>query len=113
MKGNTVHADVKFHSQMPFTNVDVCFRDRSELQDFIAALQLLLTADKQAPGLTLADPASYLPDAPEPTQESLATSVTFHPPGHVRDELDLRCLASARSHLESLLDDEEGLGNAV
>ncbi len=109
MDKQTIHADVKFHSQMPFTTVDVCFRTRGQLEALIAGLQQLLTAgDDAAALLHLTDPASYLPDHEEPASAGLATEVCFHPPGHVRDEFDQRCLAAARSHLESLLHGEEG-----
>lgn len=109
----TVHADVKFHSQMPFTSVDVCFRTREELEALIAGLQQLLEQEGQADAvLYLADPASYLPEHEDPEPLGLGTSVCFHPPGHVRDDLDQRCLTAAQAHLESLLSgpDEDATG---
>ena len=102
MSKTTLHADAKFHSQMPFTNVDVCFHNREELVALIAGLQKLLDADTGAE-LHLLDPASYLPDSPDDESGGLAASVSFHVPGHQRDETDLRCLRAARAHLESLL----------
>jgi hypothetical protein len=103
----TVHADVKFHSQMPFTTVDVCFRTREELEALIAGLQRLLESGAEGKLLYLSDPASYLSEYHDPEPLGLATEVCFHPPGHVRDEIDQRCLAAARSHLESLVRGEE------
>ena len=104
MSKDTLHADAKFHSQMPFTNVDVCFRDREELVALIAGLQKLLGAETDGV-LYLCDPASYLPEHPDDESGGLAASVCFHAPGYQRDDVDLRCLGSARAHLESLLQD--------
>ena len=104
MSKETVHADAKFHSQMPFTNVDVCFRDREELALFIAGLQKLLGTETNG-SLYLCDPASYLPGHPDDDSGGLPASVSFHAPGYQRDELDLRCLGAARAHLTSLLTD--------
>ena len=101
MKKITAWADVKFHSQMPFTNVDVCFRTREELAQFIAALQELLEASDLQTSLYLKD-SVVSPDGSAGVVDALATDLCFHPPGFVRDELDLRCLAAARSRLESL-----------
>ena len=104
MREETYHADAKFHSQMPFTNVDVCFRDREELASLIAGLQKLLGAETSGE-LYLCDPASYLPEHPDDDSGGLAASVCFHSPGYQRDELDLRCLRAARAHLTSLVAD--------
>ena len=104
MSKDTIHTDAKFHSQMPFTNIDVCFRTREELAALIAGLQKLLGAAADGE-LCLCDPASYLPDCPDDESGGLAASVCFHAPGYQRDEIDLRCLAAARAHLESLLQD--------
>lgn len=107
MNNVTFHADVKFHGEMPFTMVDVCFPDREQLEAFIAGLKSLLDPSSRRVCLYLADAASYLPDAEPPEVDSLPTEVCFHPPGYQRDEIELRCLASARSHLESLLAEED------
>jgi hypothetical protein len=102
MSKATIHADAKFHSQMPFTNIDVCFHSREQLAALIAGLQKLL--DEETDGaLHLCDPASYLPEFTDDESGGLAASVCFHAPGYQRDDIDLRCLASARAHLESLL----------
>lgn len=99
----TVHADVQFHSQMPFTNVDVCFRNRTELENLIEKLQQLLEPSVSTESeVTLAHPHSYLPNAEGPEPEGMATSICFHPPGYARDEIDLRCLVAARAQLEVL-----------
>jgi hypothetical protein len=100
-------ADVKFHSQMPFTNVDVCFRNAKELEQLIQALQHLLGAISSDEHITLADPSHYPDQEQIHPDEGLPTTVTFHAPGHRRDSTDLRCLAAARSHLLSLVDEEE------
>ena len=102
MNKQVIHADAKFHSQMPFTNVDVCFHHREQLVALIEGLQKLLDADTGAE-LHLCDPASYLPDSPDDESGGLPASVSFHAPGYQRDEIDLRCLSAARAHLESLL----------
>lgn len=103
---NRIHSDVKFHSQMPFTNIDVCFRNREELAALIAGLQTLLGGETDGE-LCLSDPASYLPEYPDDESGGLAASICFHAPGHQRDEIDLRCLAAARTHLESLLREDK------
>lgn len=102
MSKDTLHADAKFHSQIPFTNIDVCFRNREELAALIAGLQKLLGAENDGM-LHLCDPASYRPEHPDDESGGLAASVCFHAPGYQRDDLDLRCLGAARAHLESLL----------
>ena len=102
MSKDTIHADAKFHSQMPFTNIDVCFQNQEELAALIAGLQKLLGAETEGV-LYLCDPASYLPEYPDDDSGGLAASICFHAPGYQRDDLDLRCLAAARAHLESLL----------
>jgi hypothetical protein len=100
MKKLTAHADVKFHSQMPFTNVDVCFRTREELARLIAALQGLLETPEVERSVFLEDSHDAA------ASDALSAEVCFHAPGFVRDELDLRCLSAARSHLDSLTGDE-------
>jgi hypothetical protein len=99
MKKVKAHADVKFHSQMPFTNVDVCFHTREEMMQLIAALQgLVEKADAQA--------CVFLENSDEPpASDALPAEACFHAPGFVRDDLDLRCLSAARTHLESLTED--------
>ena len=103
MSQETIHADMKFHSEMPFTNVDVCFYTREELKALIAGLQKLLTAEGDEV-LYLCDPASYLPGHRDDESGGFAASVCFHAPGYRRDEVDLGCLGAARRQLESLLD---------
>ena len=102
MSKDTIHADAKFHSQMPFLNVDICFHDREELAALIAGLQKLLGAETGG-ALYLCDSASYLPNQPDDESGGWAASVCFHAPGYQRDDLDLRCLGAARAQLESLL----------
>lgn len=102
MSKEVIHADVKFHSQMPFTNVDVCFNSREELAALISTLQMLLGSGASELSY-LCDPASYLPEHPDDESGGLAASICFHAPGYQRDEIDRRCLVAARSHLESLL----------
>jgi hypothetical protein len=110
----TVHSDVQFHSQMPFTNVDVCFRNRSELEALIQALQKLLDPSTPTDSeVTLAHPHSYLPDAEGPEPEGMPTGVTFHVPGYERDDLDLRCIEAARAHLEELIEEDDDTGEGL
>ena len=102
----TINADVQFHSQMPFTNVDVCFRSSAELNDLIEKLKQLLDQSASSDSeVTLAHPHSYQPDPEGPEPEGMPTSISFHAPGHERD--DRRCLSAARFHLEILCDEKE------
>jgi hypothetical protein len=87
MKNIQLSADTKFHSDAPFTNVDVVFSSNHQLEQLIEALQALLN-DENIELVELADDAST-------GDEGLEAAVYFHKPGFKRDETDESCLKSA------------------
>lgn len=87
MKSKTINADSKFHSDAPFTNVDIVFKSESEIEGLIEALKGLLSDGNTK--------LVELDDIETESNLGLGATVYFHRPGHQRDETDELCLKSA------------------
>jgi hypothetical protein len=84
----TISADTKFHSDAPFTGIDVVFKSKAQIEELIEGLRRLLA---EPPPIEIVE----LEDDSWTGNKGLSAPVYFHAPGFVRDELDLRCLESA------------------
>jgi len=82
-----ISADTKFHSDAPFTGVDVVFKSTEQIEALIDALRRLLTG--------ASNEIVELEDDNATGDEGLSAPIYFHGLGFGRDDLDLRCLASA------------------
>ena len=97
-------ADTKFHSDAPFTGVDVVFKSREQIEALINGLQKLLAEASIAEILEVEDDNST-------GDEGLSAPIYFHAPGFSRDTIDLRCLAAAADLMMQYQDDEETDGD--
>jgi len=88
MRKLTSKANSKFHSDAPFTNVDVVFDNEEQLKSLIASLQSLLSEDD----------VEYVEiEDSESTEYGLGASLYFHRVGFKRDETDVSCIKSAEN----------------
>lgn len=86
MKTKTVEFDSKFHSDAPFTNVDIRFRSEFELQSLIDALTLLRDGEVDC---------VEIEDSDDDPVIGLGAAIYFNRPGLDRDETDINCMAAA------------------